>query len=298
MAFSMRDTSIVLATESSSSSCSFSPEDSSSSKMTGTISRTSKRTGRSVPPRRRNTNNFRAMSGQHKSPRTSTSLTTGVTRAFTRAVVAATVSTSYLGLDCFASSASLPPEPATTSIQGVIKIPPHFRLTKDALSSTKLILSNNVDTRIVHPTAKGEFEITDVLTGEPNYSLDIVHPILWFDPVLIDVGHVSDAESDSMPKITPYLSDALYGKGKKLKYPLELAPSNVKMYFEEREDFNILSLFKSPMVLMMAFMFGFVYLMPKLMPQMDEQDVKAVREGQGGSGAGAARERKQVQGGK
>ena len=46
----------------------------------------------------------------------------------------------------------------------------------------------------------------------------------------------------------------MYRKRAKLKYPLALAPSVLMAYFAPREEFNILSVLKSPMVLMMLFM--------------------------------------------
>lgn len=83
-------------------------------------------------------------------------------------------------------------------------------------TACKLVLSNNVDTRVVFPNSRGHFEIPDVMTGD-TYSLDLFHPVLWFDPVLVEVGRKADGIEDDA-KVTPYLSDVLYGRGAKLRY--------------------------------------------------------------------------------
>ena len=82
--------------------------------------------------------------------------------------------------------------------------------------------------------------------------LELTHPSLHFDPVTIETFF--GGESQNSVKITPFLTDHMYRKGAKLKYPLALAPSVLMAYFQPREEFNILSVLKSPMVLMMLFM--------------------------------------------
>merc|ERR1739848_95277 len=75
-------------------------------------------------------------------------------------------------------------------------------------------------------------------------------------------------------KVNSYLADLEHGKGSKLKYPLGLAPSDMYAYLEQREDFNILSVFKSPMSLMFLFSMGMMFLMPKLQPTREEEKEK------------------------
>merc|ERR1712232_1110148 len=89
-------------------------------------------------------------------------------------------------------------------------------------------------------------------------------------------------------KMVPYLADLEHGRGAKLKYPLGLAPSGTYSYLEKREEFNILSIFKSPMALISLFSFGAMFLLPKLQPMIEEEKERqrleaearaAVREG-------------------
>merc|ERR1712039_112059 len=81
---------------------------------------------------------------------------------------------------------------------------------------------------------------------------------------------VSEAKGGTV-KMTAYLSDFEHGKGNKLKYPLGLAPSGAFSYLEKREEFNVLSVFKSPMALISLFSFGMMLLLPKLQPMIEEE---------------------------
>lgn len=154
------------------------------------------------------------------------------------------------------------------TVEGVINIPKYFDNVKDGRQNLRVVLSNPLDTKLVFANSNGEFEISGVVENA-TYILEVFHPALFFDSVTIEVGKKG---------VTPYLTDYLYGKGPKLRYPLVLAPSSIKNYFEEREDFNILSLFKSPMVMMMLFMFGMVYMMPKDLQQGGGAGMKELRE--------------------
>merc|ERR1719395_281036 len=62
-----------------------------------------------------------------------------------------------------------------------------------------------------------------------------------------------------------------HGRGSKLKYPLGLAPSEIYAYLEKREEFSIMSIFKSPMTLLSLFSFGAMFLLPKLQPMVEEE---------------------------
>merc|ERR1712187_307323 len=91
-------------------------------------------------------------------------------------------------------------------------------------------------------------------------------PVLRFEPVMVEA-----LNKGGVPKLNAYLSDLEHGKGAKLKYPLGLAPSDMYAYLEKREDFNVLSVLKSPMMLMFLFSFGVMFLLPKLQPMIEEE---------------------------
>merc|ERR1711948_129039 len=97
------------------------------------------------------------------------------------------------------------------------------------------------------------------------------------------MGEAQEAKGAAM-KMTAYLSDLEHGRGAKLKYPLGLAPSGLFGYLEKREEFNILSVFKSPMALISLFSFGAMLLLPKLQPMIEEEKERQRQEAQGRQG--------------
>merc|ERR1711957_924236 len=103
--------------------------------------------------------------------------------------------------------------------------------------------------------------------------LQVVHPRLVFDPVRVEAS----SKGGEM-KMTAYLADLEHGRGAKLKYPLGLAPSGLFGYLEKREEFNILTVFKSPMALISLFSMGAMLLLPKLQPMMDEEKKRQAEE--------------------
>lgn len=163
-----------------------------------------------------------------------------------------------------------------SSIRGTIHIPRHLQVTPNILANTRLVLTNHIETRVTFSNSKGQFAFHGVYVGS-TYLLELQHPVLHFDTITVDTS-IKAGTADEI-KVTPYLTDFVYGKGSKLKYPLVLAPSGARMYFEEREEFDMFSLLKSPMVLMMGLMMGLVYVMPKLSPDADEPQVKELKKG-------------------
>ena len=50
-----------------------------------------------------------------------------------------------------------------------------------------------------------------------------------------------------------------------LEYPIKLIPQTRKTFFVEREGFDVVSMFKNPMMLMMLFAAGMIFILPKAM---------------------------------
>jgi len=107
--------------------------------------------------------------------------------------------------------------------------------------------------------------------------LQVVQPTLRFDPVRVETSVKAGAL-----KMTAYLADLEHGRGAKLKYPLGLAPSDLYAYLEKREEFNLFSIFKSPMTLLSLFSFGAMFLLPKLQPMLEEEKARQALEQEGG----------------
>uniref|UniRef100_A0A7S2B135 ER membrane protein complex subunit 7 beta-sandwich domain-containing protein n=1 Tax=Alexandrium andersonii TaxID=327968 RepID=A0A7S2B135_9DINO len=162
-------------------------------------------------------------------------------------------------------------------IRGRVSIPQKFTHELppgQGLAAMRVILDGGMHS--VLPTADGYFLIGDVPAGP--HLLQVVHNRLLFDPVRVE------AQEGSTMKMTAYLADFEHGRGAKLKYPLGLAPSGTYSYLEKREEFNILSVFKSPMALISLFSFGAMLLLPKLQPMIEEEKERQRLETQRGEG--------------
>lgn len=63
-----------------------------------------------------------------------------------------------------------------------------------------------------------------------------------------------------------------------LEEPFVLEPYKEAEYFEPRQEFSIASLFKNPMYLMMAVSIVMMFLLPKMMENMDPEELKQMQE--------------------
>ncbi|CAE8615059.1 unnamed protein product [Polarella glacialis] len=164
-------------------------------------------------------------------------------------------------------------------IRGRISIPSKFQQglpPLGGLHEAKVILDGGLLSTL--PTADGYFYFSGVSAGP--HLLQVVHPRLNFDAVRLEA---EDTGANGM-KITAYMADPEHGRGAKLKYPLGLAPSGAFSYLEKREEFNILSVFKSPMALISLFSCGAMFLLPKLQPMIEEEKAKQQAEVEGNKG--------------
>ena len=66
-----------------------------------------------------------------------------------------------------------------------------------------------------------------------------------------------------------------------IPYPLELVPHVKQAYFEVRETPGLHTLFRNPMMLMLLFTGAVVVLMPKMMDNMDPEEMKKMQEQMG-----------------
>ncbi|RYQ94417.1 hypothetical protein Ahy_B08g089320 isoform B [Arachis hypogaea] len=89
----------------------------------------------------------------------------------------------------------------------------------------------------------------------------------FFSPVRVDVsarnpGKIQAALTESRRGLTEFV----------------LEPLKEEQYYEIREPFSIMSIVKSPMGLMVGFMLIVVFLMPKLMENMDPEEMRRAQE--------------------
>eukprot|EP00434_Breviolum_minutum_P032232 symbB.v1.2.028506.t1/scaffold3027.1/size65053/4 len=116
------------------------------------------------------------------------------------------------------------------------------------------------------------FALNGVSVGP--HLLQVVHPLLSFDPVRIEAVDTSG----SVEIQGAYMADFEHGKGAKLKYPLGLAPSGTFNYLEQREEFNVLSVFKSPMAIIGLVSMGAMFFLPKLQSMVEEEKERQQQE--------------------
>jgi hypothetical protein len=110
----------------------------------------------------------------------------------------------------------------------------------------------------------GSFVIYNVPPG--IHQLDIDSKVFHFGQVKIQLLE----DSMDAPKCLEY---AYPGAAKKVvKYPLVLYAKGTYQYFEVKKGFSIFSLLKNPMVLMMLFSVGMMFVMPKMMEGLDPEE--------------------------
>ena len=69
------------------------------------------------------------------------------------------------------------------------------------------------------------------------------------------------------------------GRGDRFPYPFVLEPRGTVQYFDQHEQISISGMiFRNPMVLMMLFMGLMSYAMPKMMENMDPEELKKMQE--------------------
>ena len=57
--------------------------------------------------------------------------------------------------------------------------------------------------------------------------------------------------------------------------------SKQALYFEQRQQMSVMSIFQQPMMLMMLFTMGIMFCLPKMMDQMDPEEMKKMQEEMG-----------------
>ncbi|KAK6927540.1 ER membrane protein complex subunit 7, beta-sandwich domain [Dillenia turbinata] len=131
------------------------------------------------------------------------------------------------------------------------------------LSNVKVILNGGQSVTFLRPD--GYFSFHNVPAGTHLIEVDAIG--YFFSPVRIDVsarnpGQIQAALTENRKGLTE----------------LVLEPLREEQYYEIREPFSIISVVKSPMGLMVGFMLIVVFLMPKLMENMDPEEMRQAQE--------------------
>ena len=160
--------------------------------------------------------------------------------------------------------------PPTTTIEGRLEFPDKkpFNIT------TRITLNNQQYT--TYSRSDGSFSIFNVPPG--IHQIDIHSNTYHFGLIKIQLLE----ESMDSPSCLEY---AYPGALKQtIKYPLVLNPHAKYDYFEKRRGFNLFVILKNPMVLMMGFGAILMFLMPKMMEGLSEEEKLQLRQQQQAQG--------------
>ncbi|KAK0571023.1 hypothetical protein LWI29_009977 [Acer saccharum] len=173
-------------------------------------------------------------------------------------------------------SSALAISPASSdgySISGRVKVPGLLGKVLGSpggkISNVKVILNGGQSITYLRPD--GYFSFHNMSAG--THLIEVSAIGYFFSPVRVDVS------ARNPGKVQAALTETRRGLTE-----LVLEPLREEHYYEIREPFNIMSVVKSPMGLMMGFMLVVVFLMPKLMENMDPEEMKRAQEEMRSSG--------------
>ncbi|XP_034684357.1 ER membrane protein complex subunit 7 homolog [Vitis riparia] len=130
-------------------------------------------------------------------------------------------------------------------------------------SNVKVILNGGQWVTFLRPD--GYFSFHNVSAG--THMIEVAAIGYFFSPVRVDVS------ARNPGKIQAALTENRKGLTE-----LVLEPLRDEQYYEIREPFSIMSVVKSPMGLMMGFMLIVMFLMPKLVENMDPEEMRRAQE--------------------
>ncbi|CAN6459572.1 unnamed protein product [Victoria cruziana] len=131
------------------------------------------------------------------------------------------------------------------------------------ISNAKVIFNGGEKVTFVRPD--GFFSFHGVPAG--THLIEVAALGYFFSPVRVDIS------ARNPGKVQAALTET-----RRSLNELVLEPLREEYYYENREPFSILSLLKSPMGLMVGFMVVAVFLLPKLMENLDPEEMQRAQE--------------------
>ncbi|XP_010241615.1 PREDICTED: ER membrane protein complex subunit 7 homolog [Nelumbo nucifera] len=131
------------------------------------------------------------------------------------------------------------------------------------ISNAKVILNGGQNVTYLRPD--GYFSFHNIPAG--THLIEVAALGFFFSPVRVDVS------ARNPGKVQAALTENRKGLNE-----LILEPLREEQYYEIREPFSIMNVIKSPMGLMVGFMLIVVFLMPKLMENMDPEEIRRAQE--------------------
>lgn len=180
-----------------------------------------------------------------------------------------------VGLLCSSVSSELSNE-ATTTIEGRLMYPFLNQSTNDFVPfnvTTKITLNHGVD-YMTYSRPDGSFTIRHV---PPGVHVIDVHSVTHHFPQA-----KCQFKPDNAQENKPVLSCLEYAYPGAPKQPSELPLQLVAIatydYFEVRKGFSMFGILKNPMFIMMAFSALMMFLMPKMMEGMDDEEKAKMKQ--------------------
>ncbi|XP_078439482.1 ER membrane protein complex subunit 7 homolog [Wolffia australiana] len=131
------------------------------------------------------------------------------------------------------------------------------------MPNVKIIL--NGGQRVTFARQNGFFSFDNVPAG--THLIEVSAMGFLFSPVRVDIS------AKNPGKIQAALTE-----NRRALSELILEPMREEQYYEVREPFSVMSLVKSPMGLMVGFMLIVVFIMPKLVENMDPEEIRRAQE--------------------
>lgn len=153
------------------------------------------------------------------------------------------------------SSTAVVGQTESYTIHGKINI----RADELDLANTRILVDDGVHVGFLR--ADGTFSVQSLPTG--SYILEVASPRNYYEPVRVDINSKGKVRARRLNLIQP--SDITL-----LRYPLALESRGHPNYFAKREQFRILDILMSPMVIMMVLPLVLIVILPKLINQDPE----------------------------
>ncbi|GJE86046.1 hypothetical protein PsYK624_021260 [Phanerochaete sordida] len=141
------------------------------------------------------------------------------------------------------------------------------------LGQAKVVLDNGLRKGSI--TQDGTFTIPDVPPG--IYILSVIAHDHVFEKLRVDV-----LETDTLPEVHPYVPGTPLSSSTavSLPYPIQMSAVHRLNFYTEREGFNLVGMFKNPMMMMMLFGGGLVFAMPYIMKNLDPEALQTLEKRQ------------------
>ncbi|CAO3649917.1 unnamed protein product [Mucor fragilis] len=122
-----------------------------------------------------------------------------------------------------------------------------------------------------HIRSNGEFSIPHVQPG--SYLLEVQSIEHVYPKMRVDIS-----EDNKVQAAYTGLGIDWNQRGYSVVYPLEIQAKAEAEYFMQRQGFNIMAMFKNPMMLMMGVSAIMMFFMPKMMKSLQNMDPEAANE--------------------